>query len=76
RLDSITPRLLLFTHVVAAVDYDSKMRSQVDSQGRSSTSSRNAGGIGVGAGVRYWVREESYKAPQSYVDFSVQYREK
>ncbi|KPX49376.1 Uncharacterized protein ALO68_03156 [Pseudomonas syringae pv. helianthi] len=76
RLDSISPRLVVFPHVVAAVDYDSKMRSEVDSLGRSSTSSGNAGGIGVGAGVRYWFREDTYKAPQSYVDFSVQYREK
>ncbi|RMU46455.1 bacteriophage N4 adsorption protein A [Pseudomonas savastanoi] len=76
RLDSISPRLVVFPHVVAAVDYDSKMRSEVDSLGRSSTSSGNAGGLGVGTGVRYWFREDTYKAPQSYVDFSVQYREK
>lgn len=76
RLDSISPRLVVFPHVVAAVDYDSKMRSEVDSLGRSSTSSGNAGGLGVGTGVRYWFREDKYKAPQSYVDFSVQYREK
>ncbi len=76
RLDSISPRLVVFPHVVAAVDYDSKMRSEVDSLGRSSTSSGNAGGVGVGTGVRYWFREDKYKAPQSYVDFSVQYREK
>ncbi|MCA5967123.1 bacteriophage N4 adsorption protein A [Pseudomonas sp. P129] len=76
RLDSISPRLVVFPHVVAAVDYDSKMRSEVDSLGRSSTSSSNAGGLGVGTGVRYWFREDKYKAPQSYVDFSVQYREK
>ncbi|EPM72944.1 hypothetical protein A584_03103 [Pseudomonas syringae pv. theae ICMP 3923] len=76
RLDSISPRLVVFPHVVAAVDYDSKMRSEVDSLGRSSTSSGNSGGIGVGTGVRYWFREDKYKAPQSYVDFSVQYRER
>ncbi|KTC04283.1 peptidase aspartic, active site protein [Pseudomonas syringae ICMP 11168] len=76
RLDSISPRLVVFPHVVAAVDYDSKMRSEVDSLGRSSTSSGNTGGLGVGTGVRYWFREDKYKAPQSYVDFSVQYREK
>jgi hypothetical protein len=32
--------------------------------------------VGVGVGVRYWFRESKYKAPQSYVDFSVQYRAK
>jgi CRISPR/Cas system CMR-associated protein Cmr1 (group 7 of RAMP superfamily) len=30
----------------------------------------------VGIGVRYWFRETRHKAPQSYIDFSVQYREK
>ncbi len=76
RLDSISPRLVVFPHVVAAVDYDSKMRSEVDALGQNRTSSGNAGGLGVGTGVRYWFREDKYKAPQSYVDFSVQYREK
>ncbi|MFH7489678.1 NfrA family protein, partial [Pseudomonas syringae group genomosp. 7] len=46
RLDSMSPRLVVFPHVVAAVDYVSKMRCEVDSVGRSSTSSGNAGGIG------------------------------
>ncbi|WP_249582656.1 bacteriophage N4 adsorption protein A [Pseudomonas viridiflava] len=76
RIDSISPRLVVFPHVVAAVDYDSKMRSEVDALGRNRTSSDNAGGLGVGTGVRYWFREDKYKAPQSYVDVSVQYREK
>jgi tetratricopeptide (TPR) repeat protein len=76
RLDSISPRLVVFPHVVAAVDYDSKMHSEVDTLGRNHTSSDNAGGVGVGTGVRYWFREDKYKAPQSYVDFSVQYRAK
>ncbi|QHF01943.1 bacteriophage N4 adsorption protein A [Pseudomonas asturiensis] len=76
RLDSISPRLVVFPHVVAAVDYDSKMRSEVDALGQNRTSSGRAGGLGVGTGVRYWFREDKYKAPQSYVDFSVQYREK
>ncbi|MCD5994040.1 tetratricopeptide repeat protein [Pseudomonas sp. CDFA 602] len=76
RLDRVSPRLVVFPHVVAAADYDSKMRSEVDALGRSKTSSGNAGGVGVGAGVRYWFREDTHKASQSYVDFSVQYREK
>ncbi|WP_241153567.1 bacteriophage N4 adsorption protein A, partial [Pseudomonas viridiflava] len=33
RIDSISPRLVVFPHVVAAVDYDSKMRSEVDALG-------------------------------------------
>jgi Flp pilus assembly protein TadD len=76
RLDSISNRLVLFPHLVAAVDYDSKMKSSSDSNGRDETSSGNAGGIGVGSSIRYWMREDKYKAPQSYVDFSVQYRAK
>lgn len=76
RIDSISPRLVVFPHVVAAVDYDSKMHSEVDALGHESTSSDNAGGLGVGVGTRYWFHETRYKAPQSYVDFSLQYREK
>ncbi len=76
RLDSISPRLVIFPHAVFAADYDSKMHSQVDAMGRTKTSSDNAGGAGVGIGVRYWFRETKHKAPQSYIDFSVQYREK
>lgn len=76
RLDRISPRLVLFPHAVAAVDYDSKMKSEVDAFGSTKTSSDNAGGLGVGVGARYWFRETRYKAPQSYLDFSVQYREK
>ena len=76
RMDSISPRLVLFPHFVAAADYDSKMHSAVDALGRNKTSSGNAGGAGVGVGVRYWFRETQHKAPQSYVDFSVQYRAK
>jgi Flp pilus assembly protein TadD len=76
RLDRVSPRLVVFPHVVAAVDYDSKMHSDVDALGHTKTSSDNAGGAGVGVGVRYWFRETQHKAPQSYVDFSVQYREK
>lgn len=76
RLDSISPRLVVFPHAVAAVEYDSKMNSSTGADGRNRTSSGNAGGIGVGSSVRYWMREDTYKAPQSYVDFSVQYRAK
>lgn len=76
RLDSISPRLVIFPHVVAAANYDSKMHSQVDALGRNHTSSDSAGGAGVGIGMRYWFRETKHKAPQSYIDFSVQYREK
>ncbi|MFK3970658.1 tetratricopeptide repeat protein [Pseudomonas sp. NPDC087358] len=76
RLDRVSRRLVIFPHIVAAADYDSKMHSQVDAMGRNHTSSDSAGGAGVGIGVRYWFRETRHKAPQSYIDFSVQYREK
>jgi tetratricopeptide (TPR) repeat protein len=76
RLDSVSRKLVIFPHVVTAFDYDSKMHSEVDAMGRNHTSSDKAGGVGVGVGVRYWFRESKYKAPQSYVDFSVQYRAK
>lgn len=76
RLDRISRRLVLFPHLVAAVDYDSKMHSQVDDLGRQRSSSGNAGGVGVGVGVRYWMRETRSKAPQSYIDLSLQYRER
>jgi tetratricopeptide (TPR) repeat protein len=76
RLDRISRKLVLFPHFVAAVDYDSQMKTSTGADGRNRTASGNAGGAGVGVGVRYWMREDKYKAPQSYVDFSVQYRTK
>jgi Flp pilus assembly protein TadD len=69
-------RWVSFPHVVAAFDYDSKMNSGTDSDGRSDSSSGKAGGIGIGNNVRYWFREDAYNAPRSYVDFSLQYRVK
>ncbi|MCP2072290.1 UNVERIFIED_ORG: hypothetical protein J2Y77_001726 [Pseudomonas lini] len=63
-------RWVTFPHVVAAIDYDSKMKSGSNGD----FSSGDAGGIGVGNNVRYWFREDAYNAPRSYVDFSLQYR--
>jgi len=63
-------RWVTFPHVVAAIDYDSKMKSEAGGD----FSSGNAGGIGIGNNVRYWFREDAYNAPRSYVDFSLQYR--
>lgn len=65
-------RWVTFPHIVAAVEYDSKMNSGSDGD----YSSGKAGGLGVGNNVRYWFREDAYNAPQSYVDFSLQYRAK
>lgn len=67
-------RWITFPHVVAAFDYDSKMNSGTDADGRIESSSGKAGGVGVGNNVRYWFREDAYNAPRSYVDFSLQYR--
>ncbi|WP_449440074.1 NfrA family protein [Pseudomonas migulae] len=69
-------RWVTFPHVVAAFDYDSKMNSRTDADGRTESSSGKAGGVGVGNNVRYWFREDAYNAPRSYVDFSLQYRVK
>lgn len=69
-------RWVTFPHVVAAFDYDSKMNSGTDADGRTESSSGKAGGVGVGNNVRYWFREDAYNAPRSYVDFSLQYRVK
>ncbi|WLI43504.1 bacteriophage N4 adsorption protein A [Pseudomonas beijingensis] len=63
-------RWVAFPHVVAAIDYDSKMKSEAG----GGFSSGDAGGIGIGNNVRYWFREDAYNAPRSYVDFSLQYR--
>ncbi|OOG84210.1 bacteriophage N4 adsorption protein A [Pseudomonas sp. A25(2017)] len=63
-------RWVAFPHVVAAIDYDSKMKSE----GGNDFSSGDAGGIGIGNNVRYWFREDAYNAPRSYVDLSLQYR--
>ncbi len=63
-------RWVAFPHVVAAIDYDSKMKSEAG----GGFSSGDAGAIGIGNNVRYWFREDAYNAPRSYVDFSLQYR--
>jgi hypothetical protein len=69
-------RWVTFPHVVAAYDYDSKMTSKNGADGSDDYSSGHAAGVGVGNNVRYWFREDTYNAPRSYVDFSLQYRVK
>ncbi len=55
---------LTFTpHLVFAVDVD------------TAAVEKTAAGIGIGASTRWWFRESLYRAPASYVDFTVQYRE-
>ncbi len=46
-------RWVTFPHVVAAIDYDSKMKSEAG----GGFSSGDAGGIGIGNNVRYWFRK-------------------
>jgi tetratricopeptide (TPR) repeat protein len=56
------PTLVLFPHLVLALDHNSALAR------------RNAAGIGAGATLRYWFREDVHAAPRSYVDFTLQYR--
>ena len=64
RLDSISSKLVAQPHAVLAADYN------------SSLAYTTAVGVGPGLNLRYWFREAKYAAPQSYVDFTVQYRAK
>ena len=64
RLKDIDARLVLFPHLVLAVDHDSKLAS----------GQRTASGAGVGLAARYWFNENRHQAPRSYVDVSLQYR--
>lgn len=60
--NSIWSNTTLFPHAVIAADYN--------------TAYQKALAIGAGPGItlRHWFREDTYHAPQSYLDFSVQYR--
>ena len=55
-------RWVAFPHGVLAAEYDSTLAR------------RSAFGAGVGVSFRRWFREDKYHAPQSYVDFTMQYR--
>ncbi|QNP50307.1 NfrA family protein [Diaphorobacter aerolatus] len=79
RIDAVSDRLMLFPHLVLALDYQRQnYRAHVPGfdetvrvLGNGSTWS--AGG-GAGMSVRYAFREDRYHAPRSYVDWTVQYR--
>ncbi|MFL9926831.1 tetratricopeptide repeat protein [Herbaspirillum lusitanum] len=62
RLDDISPRLVVFPHVTLNTDYNSL------------NSTRMATGFGPGVNLRYWFREDTYHAPRSYLELSLQYR--
>ncbi|MEP6824324.1 MAG: bacteriophage N4 adsorption protein A, partial [Ramlibacter sp.] len=62
RMESGDGKAVLFPHAVAAAEYN------------SSYADRLAVGAGPGVSLRYWFREDRHTAPQSYVDFTLQYR--
>ena len=55
-------RWVIFPHVSLAADYD------------GTAADKTAVGIGPGVTARYWFREDTYNAPRSYIDWSMQYR--
>ncbi len=55
-------RWVIFPHVSLAADYD------------GTAADKTAIGIGPGVTARYWFREDTYNAPRSYIDWSMQYR--
>ncbi|WP_156393190.1 NfrA family protein [Burkholderia sp. Leaf177] len=62
RLDAIDPHLVAFPYAVLGGDYNTQINN------------RASMGAGVGLNLRYWFREDTYHAPRSFVDFSLQYR--
>jgi adsorption protein A len=62
RLDAIDPHLVAFPYAVLGGDYNTQINN------------RASMGAGVGLNLRYWFREDTYHAPRSFVDLSLQYR--
>lgn len=62
RVGDADGRVVLFPHLAAAADYDSKL------------SPRSSAGAGPGINLRYWFREDRYHAPRSYLDVTLGYR--
>jgi tetratricopeptide (TPR) repeat protein len=58
-----TGRTALFPHGYIGAEYDSSLPSD-----------RGAAGIGPGVSLRHWFREDTYTAPRSYWDLTLQYR--
>ena len=79
RMDEVSDRLMLFPHLVLAVDYQRQnYRARIPGfneamrvQGNGSTWSA---GVGAGISARYSFREDHYNAPRSYIDWTLQYR--
>ncbi|MDB5932490.1 MAG: hypothetical protein JWR60_4197, partial [Polaromonas sp.] len=64
RLDAVSPKLVVFPHLVLGADRNTGY----------APGSEKAVGAGVGASLRYWFNEDTYNAPRSYWDTSLQYR--
>jgi tetratricopeptide (TPR) repeat protein len=62
RIGDESSRWVLFPHLSLAADYDS---TAVDT---------TSAGVGPGLGARYWFNEDTYNAPRSYLDLTLQYR--
>ncbi len=62
RLDSVSPNLVISPFVAVGAAYDSTLATP------------GAVGAGLGTNLRFWFREDRYRAPMSYLDVSLQYR--
>lgn len=62
RVGDAEGRWVLFPHLTLAADYD------------SAALDKSSIGIGPGISARYWFNEDTYSAPRSYVDITLQYR--
>ncbi len=78
RLDSIHSNLIMYPHIVAALDWQKEnSRAQIDGVGSFSMQGNGrswSAGVGPGLGVRYWFRSDHYGAARSDVDWTIQYR--
>ncbi len=73
-----SPSLLWYPHWVVAADWQKEnRRARIDGLGRYALQGNGSSwsvGTGPGIGVRYWFRADRYRAEQSYVDWTIQYR--
>lgn len=62
RIDSVSPNFVATPYLVLTGGYDNLLATH------------GTAGIGPAVNLRYWFREDRYHAPQSFVDFNLQYR--
>lgn len=78
RMDTISPSLVLYPHIVAAADWQNEnTHAHVNGVGSFALQGNGRSwstGVGAGLGVRYWFRSDHYRAVRSYVDWTIQYR--